>query len=85
MSEPVISDIFANWKNKKFVILTAEESGFAFDEQCSHIVILADIGYWASQYSELNTWCELNSCIVKGMTVQLPDESTAVLFELKWA
>ena len=45
---------------------------------------LSDYKFWADHEEELREWCEKNSCLHKGMTVQALNEYGYTLFLLRW-
>lgn len=50
----------------------------------SLVVILADIEFFNQHYEDFKTWCDHRGCIIKGMTVTVPDPETLTLFALKF-
>jgi hypothetical protein len=83
----VVSDIFADWKRNRFMIVSANNPSVAMDwpNQCEYVAILADVGYWVENLDPLNSWCEDQGFKIRGMVVMLPDEAAAVLFTLRWS
>lgn len=74
------TDIFANWKNKKFVV-----ADYDLISEPDIVVILTDIEFWAQHVDELITWCEQNGGVIKGMTVGFDTNEQLMLFALRWA
>jgi hypothetical protein len=81
--DEITEDIFKNWKENKFVLLTAKDIGLISDYP--YLIVLADIGYWNEHNLELIEWCEENNCRMRGMTVEVISEQAALLFSLKWS
>ena len=71
-------DIFDEWKRERFIVAEYPDMYKGF------IVVLADFMFWARHSDELDAWCEKYGCQVKGMTVEVPDQDTLLLFKLKW-
>jgi hypothetical protein len=81
-----IADIFANWKEQKFVAVNSRESGLVIDSVAwPHVVVLADVGYWHERMDQLQKWCDQNGCEQKGLTVVLPTDQALSLFCLRWS
>ena len=78
----VNDDIFADWKNARFIVA---DKMLTEDLTSKHIVVLADFKYWSQYSDELLEWCEQYNCEVKGMTVEIANDDTLLLFRLKWA
>ena len=76
-----MTDIMEHYKNTRFVI-TSRDVASHFDQ--NHLVVLADISFWAAEYDNLLEWCNQNNCDAQGMTVDIPDEQTLSLFCLRW-
>jgi len=77
-------DVFADWKNQRFVI--APKHTFVDDNtDFKHLIVLTDIKFWVLATDDLNRWCEENNCRSKGMTVEIPTDSELTLFCLRWA
>jgi hypothetical protein len=72
-------DLMAGFKNKKFIVVSEE---LEFD---SPMVVLGDFKFWDDNYTELERWCNEHTCKISGMTVNMPDEKTLMLFCLKWS
>ena len=77
-----MTDIMQSWKDNRFVVVP---SYLDIDNKNKTLVVLTDIGYWASHVDELVIWCAENNCETRGMTVTLPDEESITLFCLKWS
>ena len=77
-------DVFADWKNQRFVI--APKHTFVDDNtDFKHLIVLTDIKFWVLATDDLNRWCEENNCRSKGMTVEIPSDRELTLFCLRWA
>jgi hypothetical protein len=77
-------DVFADWKNRRFVIApkhTFNDNNIDF----KHLIVLTDIKFWALITDDLTRWCEENNCRSKGMTVEIPSDRELTLFCLRWA
>ena len=72
-------DIFEDWKKNRFVVADIKELYNGI------LVVMTDIKYWVDNAEELVEWCQENNCITKGMTIEIPDEETLLLFRLKWS
>lgn len=72
-------DIMAEFKKAKFVV-APDYLGFG-----PTMVILSDISFWAPKYDVLGDWCRAHQCRLEGLTVNVPDEPTLMLFCLKWS
>ena len=72
-------DIFEDWKKNRFIVATVDEVHQGI------LVVMTDIKYWVNNAEELVEWCQENNCITKGMTIEIPDEETLLLFRLKWS
>jgi hypothetical protein len=79
----VSNDILADFKNHRFVVLDASTyQPWAFGE---FAVVLTDIRFWNTHYTDLEKWCKLHGADIYGMTVSFCDEPSFVLFNLRWA
>lgn len=77
-------DIFAEWKNKKFVVTKNFVYENSLTPQFELLVILAAVGFWATNVDDLDKWCKDNHALREGMTVLIPDQKTLTLFALRW-
>lgn len=75
-----MTDIFESWKSAKFINATD-----VYVKSDGIMLVLTNIEYWSDHYEELQDWCKAHGGKVVGMTVELPDERTFILFILKWA
>jgi hypothetical protein len=57
----------------------------AFDMGHSSIIILSDIGFWNENFDQLQTWCRHHGAEQQGMTVNVPNEETLMMFCLQWS
>ena len=73
------ADIMAEFKKNKFVV-APDYLGFG-----PTTVILTNLSFWSTNYTELGNWCGLHQCRLSGMTVDVPDDPTLTLFCLKWS
>jgi hypothetical protein len=72
-------DVFAEWKNNKFMIVEAA----LIDITDANLIILTDIEYWNDNYDALIEWSKEFNAEVRGMTVTC-DDSTLTAFCLRW-
>lgn len=72
-------DVFADWKDKRFLIVDAALIDITDDK----LIVLTDIEYWNENYSSLESWCEEYGAEVRGMTVTL-NEQALTAFCLRW-
>ena len=72
-------DILAEWKNKRFVIVDSKLHDYS-----NHIILLSDYMYWSDNMLELVEWCHNNNCKLKGMTIEIPNDSLLTMFILRW-
>ena len=78
----VTEDLFAAWKEERFIVA---DRILTEDLTSNYVIVLADFKYWAQYSDELLEWCKIHNCEIKGMTVEIPDEDTLLLFRLRWA
>jgi hypothetical protein len=71
-------DIFASWKNNKFVSIDHSLFG-------RWSIILTDFNYWTEHTDELVEWCTVYGADTSGMVIEFPDEQTMTLFVLRWS
>jgi len=79
-----MTDVFADWKDKKFVV-SPNYITETFISGGGHIIVLTDVTYWNNNYHLLQDWCTENQSKIAGMTVEVPDEQRLMLFALRWA
>lgn len=84
LSEQRQIDLFQDWSNNPFVIIPSAEVGPEYEQVCSHVVVLTDIGRWHLASEQLQSWCRDTGCVQQGMIVLLPDEAQALAFMLRW-
>ena len=77
-----MSDIFKSWKEEKFIVADKRITGDLTDKI---IVVMSDYRYWAAHVDECEKWCKQYNCEIKGMTIEIPDEDTLLLFVLRWS
>ena len=75
-------DIFASWKEERFIVA---ESYLTSELTDKILVVMTDYKYWAECVDECVEWCKQYGCEIKGMTIEIPDEETLLLFRLKWS
>ena len=75
-----MTDILAEWKKNRFITV-----GYDLLDGPEILVILTDIGYWASHEQDLQTWCDQHGATITGMSVAFPDEQTLTAFALRWS
>ena len=81
MSQPAApDDIFASWKQNRFVIAPAE-----LIDDGAIVIVLSDYKFWAEHADELNAWCSSRGAETQGMTVVLHDEKVLTEFILRWS
>lgn len=73
-------DVFASWKDTRFVIGDFPRSEFG-----GIIIVLTDVEYWNTHYEELKDWCDENLADTQGMTVTIPNKKVLTLFCLRWS
>lgn len=73
-------DILAEWKNKRFVIVDSKLHDYS-----KHVILLSDYKYWSDNMLELVEWCSNNNCKLKGMTIEIPNDSLLTIFLLRWS
>lgn len=71
-------DIFASWKNKRFVVIDYS----LFDRWT---VVLTDHTYWTNEYESLRSWCCDNNAKLTGVVVEFDSEESLLLFVLTWS
>jgi hypothetical protein len=76
-----MTDIMSDFKDKRFAIVAHD----LFPENPNIIIVLVDIEFWNDHYDELQNWSSNYGAVVRGMTVDIPDQETLSLFCLKWA
>lgn len=74
-----MTDILADWKIKKFVVVDNIESAGEI------LIVLTDFDFWVTNYGQLQQWCEDNTSKVAGMTVTIPNYTSLTAFMLKWS
>lgn len=79
MSDNIIADIMADYKDCLFKSVPNE-----FDDAYQHLVVLCDWSYWMANWASLQDWCQQHGCEVLGMTVNIPDDETMMIFTLRW-
>ena len=72
-------DIFEDWKKNRFIVADIDEVHQGI------LVVMTDIKYWVEKAEELVDWCQEHNCSVKGMTIEIPNEETLMLFTLRWS
>jgi hypothetical protein len=75
-----MTDIFANWKNNRFVVVPHE-----FLDHDESLIVLTDTSYWNDNFELLKDWCDENNCEQTGMTVKPNNTHALTLFCLRWA
>jgi hypothetical protein len=73
-------DVFASWKENRFVVADFPKSEFG-----GIIIVLTDVEYWNTHYEELKDWCDENLADTQGMTVTIPNKKVLTLFCLRWS
>ena len=76
-----MNDLFESWKSAGRFINVAN----LYVESDGIMLVLTDIAYWNEHYDELQDWCAKHGGTLTGMTLELPDEATLILFTLRWA
>ncbi len=72
-------DVFADWRDKKFVIADS-----ALNDKPGYLIILTDFGFWATHMYDLDNWCKDHGGDIQGMTLNLPTEQSLSAFLLRW-
>ena len=75
-------DIFKEWRHQRFVVAPRDIFGNA--DPFEYIIVLSDIEYWHKNWKTLEEWCKDNQSEILGMTVNIPNEKTLVMFILRW-
>ena len=73
-------DIFHSWKDQRFIIAPS-----VLAEGIGRLIVLTDIAFWNEHYEELKDWCDANLAETVGMTVEIPNDDTLLLFVLRWS
>lgn len=80
------TDIFANWKNRRFVIADQPARDFLGDDPPGHLVIFTDFKFWADHVDQLISWCEQHALAPNGrMTLEIPTDQLLTAFVLRWS
>jgi len=74
-----MTDILADWKIKKFVVVDNIESAGEI------LIVLTDFNFWVTNYCQLQQWCDDNTSKTEGMTVIIPNYTSLTAFMLKWS
>lgn len=74
-------DIFADWKTGRFIVA---DSALTEDITNKIVVVMTDFKFWAACADECLDWCKQYNCEIRGMTIEIPDQDTLLLFRLKW-
>lgn len=82
MANQLGGDIMHEYKNNRFVVTAA---GLIDSEPGYSTVVLSDIGFWNDHYCELEQWCQEHDCIIRGMTVDIPNDRTRTMWMLRWS
>jgi hypothetical protein len=77
----IMGDIFAEWKKQRFIF--SDKSMFP-NTSGKYLIILTDVAYWVNNQDDLLDWCAEHDCDTQGMTVDIPDDKTLMLFKLRW-
>jgi hypothetical protein len=72
-------DIFASWKQNRFVIAPTD-----LVDDGAIVIILSDYKFWADNAEKLDTWCSSRDAEWQGMTVVLHNEKILTEFILRW-
>ena len=75
-------DILADWKKERFIVA---ERILTADLTDNIVVVMTDYKFWAKYADECIEWCQQYNCEIKGMTIEIPDKDTLLLFRLRWA
>lgn len=54
------------------------------DDNNTHLIFLTDYVFWSKYDQQLQDWCREHGCYFTGMTVDVPNEHTSLLFILRW-
>lgn len=76
-----MQDIFADWKNQRFIIAP----DYLLDDAAENLIILTDYKFWSLHADELVAWCKQNNCTTQGMTVVPRSKQALTAFCLRWA
>lgn len=75
-----MDDIFASWRDKKFVVVDKEVT-----DTRGHVVVLSDFVYWSDHMNELTSWCNTNGGEIEGMIVYFEQDNDLTAFILRWS
>lgn len=73
-------DVFESWKDQRFIIAPS-----VLVEGTGKLIVLTNIAFWNEHYEKLKDWCDAHQSETIGMTVEVPNEETLLLFVLRWA
>lgn len=73
-------DIFADWKNRRFVVVDYE-----LMPELDIVVVLSDLSFWAPRVNELKDWCKDNGGEISGLTVSFKTQEQLTMFALRWS
>lgn len=79
-----MTDIMQDFKRNRFVVAPNYIAN-GLKPMYGHLIVLSDIGYWSDNIDALIEWCGQHNCEVKGMTVDIPSDTTLTLFCLRWS
>jgi hypothetical protein len=74
------TDIFADWKSNRFVLVDFELLG-----KPDLLVVLTDLNFWTNNTDKLLEWCDVYGVRVKGMTVEFDNTEQLTMFCLRWS
>lgn len=78
------NDIFAAWKNQRFVVIDPEFAVSVFGAH--YTVILSDFSYWSDHEDELAEWVRATPGVrVLGCVVEIDSAANMILFQLRWS
>jgi hypothetical protein len=74
------TDIFADWKSNRFVLVD-----FGLLGKPDLLVVLTDLNFWTNNTDKLLEWCGVYGARVKGMTVEFDNTEQLTMFCLRWS
>ena len=79
------TDIFASWRERRFVIADQPARDHLGAYPPGHLIILTDFEFWADHVDQLISWCEQHALTPNsGMTLEIPTDELLTAFLLRW-
>ena len=51
----------------------------------SRVIFLTDVIFWSDNEEQLSEWCKANRCLFTGMVLEALDESSYLMFIMRWS